>query len=421
MLLNEENIMIKNLEKLNYDKAFENRLIIIFGSNEPAERMIDWLLEHKITPVAMVDNNKKKVGFTYRDIKVHTPEKMLLNYKKDAMILIASKYYEEMCRQLEEMGYTKGKHIIKVVDMNKGNKFSLSNIVFKDRKEYLLRGLESYQSIRSKYDKSYKLFVCPYAGLGDVYEVGRYLEIYCNKENISHYVVTVVGGACRKVVALFDITNMLILTQEENDCLVQTLIFLGLEQCNAMILHQRFPYTTGIGALGNYKDINFDDHFRYTIFGLSEYDYGKKPKKFENEDVIDSFFHKNGLRLGKTVILSPYANTATKLPNEYWEKLAKEYQDNGYVVCTNSSSDNEPAIKGTKKMFFSIEIAVAVVEKAGTFVGLRSGLCDVISSAIAKKIIFYPDRVYLGGKLIDFYSLRKMRLCEDVEEIVVYD
>jgi len=63
--------------------------------------------------------------------------------------------------------------------------------------------------------------------------------------------------------------------------------------------------------------------------------------------------------------------------------------------------------------------AISIVEAAGIFIGLRSGLCDVISSAKAEKIIIYPDRVYQGGKYIDFYSLKNMGLSEEAEERII--
>lgn len=59
------------------------------------------------------------------------------------------------------------------------------------------------------------------------------------------------------------------------------------------------------------------------------------------------------------------------------------------------------------------------MEAAGNFIGLRSGLCDVISQSHAKKIILYPDRIYQEGKYISFYSLKNMGLCMDAEEKVV--
>ena len=51
-------------------------------------------------------------------------------------------------------------------------------------------------------------------------------------------------------------------------------------------------------------------------------------------------------------------------------------------------------------------------------IGLRSGLCDVIASAKAKKIILYPDRFYGPDSFLNFFSLNRMELCDDAEELL---
>ncbi len=59
----------------------------------------------------------------------------------------------------------------------------------------------------------------------------------------------------------------------------------------------------------------------------------------------------------------------------------------------------------------------STVEYAGTFIGIRSGLCDVIRTANCKKIALYPDYQYCDTKWksIDMYAI------EGFENIVVKD
>lgn len=419
MLKSEELEMKDALGELYNAGKFINRFVVIFGSNEPAERMADWLFEREIIPAAMIDNNEKKHGLSYKGIFIASPENILGQMHDNTLVLIASKYYNEMVQQLEMMGYNKEKHIYKVVDMTKGSNYSISEETFLDKKKNLYIGWEIYTRIREKYRENTKIFVCPFPALGDVYLVGKYLEIYCKKEQISSYVVIVTGESFLQVLNLFDIKCVEKLPQKECDLLIQNLIFCGLKECNAEILHQRFPYTVNIGNLGNYKGLCFNDHFKYTIFGMSETENGKLPKKLANTEYIDEYFKTNGLVKGKTVIIAPYANTSSSLNSDFWKRVVLEYKNKGYIVCTNSSGEAELAIEGTKAIFFPLFAAVQIIEAAGVFIGLRSGLCDIISSAKAKKIILYPDRIYQGGRYIDFYSLRKMELCKDAEEKVI--
>lgn len=419
MLKEDKAEMFEKLEQLYNKCIFDNRYIVIFGSNEPAERMADWLISHKIMPDAMIDNNEKKQGTFYKDIIIDSPGNVLGSLHNNALILIASKYFNEMAQQLELMGYKKEKHICQVVDMAKWSTFSITEDTFINKKIEIIKGWEIYKNIVGKYGNETRIFICPYCALGDVYLVGKYLGDYCKKMHIASYLVTVIGSSCKKVLNLFGISQIEVLKQDESNRLLQTLIFYGLKECNTEILHHRLPYTAGIGVLGNYRNICFNSHFKYTIFNMEEKDSGKLPQKTEDSSFIDNYFEQNGMVKGKTVIMSPYANTVTSLPDGFWEETAITYKNKGYIVCTNSCGAEEPAIKGTKPVFFPLTEAISIVEAAGIFIGLRSGLCDVISSAKAEKIIIYPDRVYQGGKYIDFYSLKNMGLSEEAEERII--
>ena len=59
-------------------------------------------------------------------------------------------------------------------------------------------------------------------------------------------------------------------------------------------------------------------------------------------------------------------------------------------------------------MEVSLDKIQSVVECVGTFIGLRSGLCDVIKYADCEKIALYPDYYYSDTKwkAIDMYALR---------------
>ena len=133
---------------------------------------------------------------------------------------------------------------------------------------------------------------------------------------------------------------------------------------------------------------------------------------------LSRIFEKNGLVTGKTVILSPYANTLADLPEDFWSFIAKRLKEKGFVVCTNSGSEKEKAIAGTIKLFFPLNFAPQLIEKAGYFVGIRSGFCDVISAAKAKKIVLYDrSNRFFNSSAYEYFSLNHMGLCEDAVEI----
>ena len=57
----------------------------------------------------------------------------------------------------------------------------------------------------------------------------------------------------------------------------------------------------------------------------------------------------------------------------------------------------------------------SVAERAGIFIGIRSGLCDVLREAACRKVALYPDYFYCDTqwKAIEMYAL------EGWENIVV--
>ena len=112
------------------------------------------------------------------------------------------------------------------------------------------------------------------------------------------------------------------------------------------------------------------------------------------------------IRDGKAVIFSPYAKSVTSFPEAVWEQIVACCTDRGYQCFTNVAGEEKP-LPGTEAISPRIAEMKSVVERAGTFVGIRSGLCDVIRSVNARKIALYPDYNYSDTKwkAIDIYAL----------------
>ena len=117
---------------------------------------------------------------------------------------------------------------------------------------------------------------------------------------------------------------------------------------------------------------------------------------------------------GKAVILSPYAKSVTPLSGNMWEEIVEDYRRKGYQVLTNVAGDEKP-LESTEPINPRLSEMKSAVEHAGTFIGIRSGLCDVIRTADCRKVALYPDYQYCDTqwKSIDMYSI------EGFENIVV--
>ena len=99
-----------------------------------------------------------------------------------------------------------------------------------------------------------------------------------------------------------------------------------------------------------------------------------------------------------------------------WAQVVNELNNKGYTVCTNVASKKEKAIKGTIPLFIPYKQLVPFLDEAGYFIGIRSGICEVLASSTCKKIVLYKKGFDWNGKdSLDYFSLSKMGLCDAVE------
>ena len=92
----------------------------------------------------------------------------------------------------------------------------------------------------------------------------------------------------------------------------------------------------------------------------------------------------------------------------------------GYTVFTNVT-DNQKEIRKTLRLNCALRDINSVVELAGNFVGLRSGLCDILANCDAKKIIIYPDVKYDYITVFNYYSFEKMKVGKKMIELIYKD
>lgn len=410
--------MQKKLTQMQEEGLFQNRCVTIFGSNEPAEQMIAFLKKANIQVEFLLDNNKKKIGSFFEGIPIKKPEEALRKFRQDILILIISKHYYEMLEQLQDLGYQEDTHVIKVVEMSRFANNSLSEETFQQYQKSAVQGEGIYRNIKLKYPEMDFLFLFPVKAIGDVF-LGTYCAIdYIKYRKISHPIFTVVGEGSKKAVMALGYKEVESMTQEEMNCL-ERFYLLCEENIPILEVNHKKPYTCGLGRIGNYNKLDFASLFQYGLYELKE-NIRKKDieKNQEKISYAKKLLLKHQLPQYKTVILAPYAKTAARIEMQFWEQLANILKKKGYSVCTNVGTAEEVAILGTQSLDFSLEYAKEVLEVAGTFIGLRSGFCDLISQAECKKIIFYPDRIYGTNDFIDFFSLSNMKLSNDITEIV---
>lgn len=397
--------MVQNCKEIEQSGALRNKRIFLFGHCNATEELVDLLMEKGYSIAAILDNNTSKQGREYRCIPIVPPEEILREESDRMLVCIVTRFYEAMHNQLRRLGFTG--EIRKLVDYNTYAEYSLSEDTIRRKYKRVEHGIVLVQEMEKKYPGYFRVF-CPFAALGDVYFCMSYLPYFLEIRGKHNYLVCVPGGACAKVVQLFDDCPVIAMEQKELDAAIQAEIYIRDE--NAFIAHQDRPYVVNLPRALYYKKIPLEKIYCCGVFGLSQDTKPVPPKRWKPYGDLQL------IQPDQAVIFSPYAKSVTALPDTLWDEIVSDYQERGYQLFTNVAGEEQP-LEGTIPISPMINETKSVVERAGTFIGIRSGICDIIRTANCRKIALYPDYNYCDTKwkAIDIYAI------EGWENIVVKD
>jgi hypothetical protein len=371
----------------------EDFALYAFGHTAATEQLRRRLGRDGIRLAAVLDNNPMKQGSSLGNVPIVAPE-ALTEHSGPSLVLIASRFYDEMRRQLLDLGYAE-EQILRVGD------FSITTDTAAggdpDRGAQLLKRLRLDHPGRH-------LVLCPFGAFGDVYWALAYLPAFAAARQLPPPVPVVVGEPCRQVARLFGYEDVDSLTQAEMDDLVAAVV--RTEASDATIAHHDRPY--GRAAPVRVLDerlVAFTDIYRDLVYGLPD---GAEPQTPRREGLrqADRRPLPDRLAQGRTVLLAPYAKSVLPVASSFWEDTAELYASQGYAVATVVHGA-EDAVPGTVALEVEIADLLDVVEHAGTFIALRSGLCDVVHAARARKVHVSPDAYYSTTryKVADFFAL----------------
>lgn len=395
--------MLENLDRLVRSHAIQGRRIYLFGHCSAAEELADVLLDRGFDVAAFLDNNAAKQGNLYRGIEIRPPEEILAEPSEKTCVCIAARAYSAMQTQLRRMGY--GGQIHKLVNYNSYAEYSVSPDTIVRMRRRVETGMGLLRRLERKYPGQFKI-LCPFSALGDIYIMMSYLPCFLKKRGVENCVVGVIGKACGEVAGLFGLYKVEIFTQKDMDETIQAALF--TEDKNVFIPHQDRPYVVNLFRALYVKRIPLEQLYCCGVFGLPVSAEAVRPAGFRQYGDIEK------IEPGRSVIIAPYAKSVTALPADIWAKVVDSFHSRNYRCYTNVSGSEKP-LPGTLPISPAISEMQSVVERAGTFIGIRSGLCDVLREASCRKIALYPDYNYCDTewKAIDMYRL------EGWENIVV--
>ena len=200
------------------------------------------------------------------------------------------------------------------------------------------------------------------------------------------------------------------------DCLTEFIFFMGEKETNTMVIYPRHEVVRCLDVMASYKGMVWQQIYAKFLFHLGN----QYKMNFPSINKTDSHINFEQWKQGKTVILSPYANTVGELPMLFWDRLVIALRENNYDVYTNVVG-MQKALNGTKSMEIPLESIGTYLKNAGYFIALRNGLCDVAGQADCKKIIIFRNRRQIYNSELEFNDLRVDGVAKNIEYLVYED
>lgn len=250
------------------------------------------------------------------------------------------------------------------------------------------RGEKIIRKLSSQYGKSTH-FLLMRGATGDTYLQLRLLNNMLREQKITSYVLLTDSRGIDELRDLFKEMKCVDVKGYKADCIEKAYMLLGGKYLNLTLL---FPWTKGLYVnrcrVRMLERFNFMDSYCWYVLGLKKQPILEEVKFLQLNENIITRMQKN-VKKGKTVILSPEANSVTQLPITFWNELIEKIKEMDYQVVINGKEGKD---YNAKQILFPYKESKALLEYAGYFVGIRSGLCDIISTVRCRKIIIYPKK-----------------------------
>ncbi|MDR1533181.1 MAG: hypothetical protein LBS62_13550 [Clostridiales bacterium] len=292
-----------------------------------------------------------------------------------------------------------------------------------------LAGYIEYATLKRKFGVNCVIGACAWEGTGDYYICGMYANIWTNINYVNNLCFICKDKAKENIMALFPSMQVRTYIPER----INNMYYLRFLAKFCGIDFHWFQYNSddpkiarGVmqqappGALSGYKGFEILDSFIYGGFSLPRDITPEIPQFDYDLNKIDALFAQVSAVQGKTVLIAPYSASLRGLepPQEFWIQIVGTLQSRGYSMLTNCAGKEQP-LPNTKPLLVPYALSVPFLNAAGGFIGIRSGLCDIISTTTAKKIILYPyEAIYWpDGMSLAFTGLNHMGLCDDAVEL----
>lgn len=283
-------------------------------------------------------------------------------------------------------------------------------------------GYAAYKRLKEAYGEDCIFLSCAFAGIGDAYLVGCYIEDWLEKNHVSNFRFLLGGKSEKKMVEAFFPKlrdRCTFITQKEHEWLRNLDRMCNHESDFYFFHHFDYmqPHLQITEKLQGYRDLTMKDLYLHTMGLAADAEYKPPVTEDLQDEAVEKLFEENHLRKKKTVLIAPYSTCLGMLSEEFWKPIVVSLKKKGYSVCCNCSSNEQP-VTGTKGILIEFKHLAEFTRQAGYFIGFRSGLCDVISSCECKMAVIYPyaSRQWGDGKALNYVGIKNMGLTDEIME-----
>lgn len=150
----------------------------------------------------------------------------------------------------------------------------------------------------------------------------------------------------------------------------------------------KFILPRGASEFLGYKNLSIWD-LQYLNLGISEKSEPLVPVFNDSVYLLNELKEKKKIVKNKTVIISPDATSVDLVSKDIWKEIILFCKSQNMTIILNSRQRS--SISGITTVFCEVDELYKIVEYAGYYIGLRSGLCDLIAFTNSKMLVIYPS------------------------------
>ena len=411
-----------NIDRLHKKNLLAGKEILSFGSFDVADVIRKCVKKRGYRFKALLNNDESlRTPDILNEIEfpVFSPSGFFASKSGDYVVLIASRYYREMVRELGAYGFSENKNVFRVADQyyTRGTQ----DCGLRDFFGTLRHVFEGYL-IKKKLEKKHglsakdKIFLCGYPAIGDTYMICGFIRQYAALNNINKWLLVVQRPSYRQICSMFGIENVEVMDMPEIYKLMHYCQFRG----TSSNIEKICTSTNRLNDVSNffcYKGINFMDIYKKSIFDMPDDTKIETPQMSGDSNYLNYLVENGLIKKDSTIVLFPYAYTTPNMPARFWKITAEKLAAGGCTVATSIAGGQEKAIEGTAAYEMPLGDIPLIIQYAGGAIMNRSGICELVSSVKCKKVVIYPKYKFRYGTSFEAFSLKAMGIDDHAAEI----